>query len=192
MGVENDNDAVSIYGILVDRNKHEGSLFWTRYAVFFSIVSGLAIAWAKGVEVQASSIFGNPFFLGVIICGGSVVAFAWVLVSWDGAYWQEYFNSKIINFERANNVLPQVYSEIHLPRFLPDVVAVAIVVSGLSWIVWTVVAFLYDWRYGVFALGSCILTFIFSRLVQDLLKPRTHSQQDSSSKQVGEDDQRHE
>ena len=164
-----EKEVITLYGILIDRDKHEGNLFWKRYAAFFTIVSVLALAWSKGAE-NDTSLLSNPYLLGLIVSAGGVVAFAWFLVAFDGARWQEYFNAKILELEKEHSFLPSVYSQMPCSKFLPDVVAVAIIISLSSFVVWVVAAFMYDWHFGILSIGSSLLVLLLSRAGQYVIE----------------------
>jgi hypothetical protein len=167
-----ESQAVALYGILVARSTHEGTLFWTRYSAFFAILSALAFAWANTVSSVDSAFFGSFIMQGALVVAGTIVAFSWFLVAVDGAKWQEYFSQKIQEIENEHQCLPVVFTNITEPRILPDVVAVAITISFVSCVSWVVAAFLNKIELGVIAVCSCVLLTVLSRIAQRVLSSK--------------------
>lgn len=126
----------------MDRAKHEGILFWTRFSAFVVIENILGYAWFWMLKSYMEFESGL-FLLGVIGYAGLLLSFAWLLVSINSAYWQEHFNVKARAYERRHlNKLPQAYDRAANSRkvvWFPDLVFVGIALASLTTIAWVAI-----------------------------------------------------
>ena len=155
------SEVLSIYGIWVDRAKHEGVLYWTRFGAFFLVVSGLVVGWFKGdvgPEVR--------FFL---VLAGSIVTTAWALVSIDGALWQEFFVRKVEGFENSHSQLPLLYDVYGIQK-LPDVIFVATTLAISSVIGWLVIVSLEWINLGMVAISFSVGFTLLAKRLQSVVE----------------------
>lgn len=164
------SEVISIYGQLIDRNKHEGILFWVRYSAFFSIVSLLLVIWRYSLFKSPESFLGDSFISLFFMCSGIATSFCWFLVAFDGAKWQQYFSDQIIKLEESNDFLPQIYSSMYKSKLIPDVIAVAISISFFTFMGWLAAVVYTNKKYGVIGLLICLMMIIASHIIQKLIK----------------------
>ena len=169
------SEVISLYGQLIDRNKHEGTLFWGRYSAFFSIVSLFLVVWRYSLSKSPESFLGDSFISLFFMCSGIAASFCWFLVAFDGAKWQEYFNEQIIKLEKSHDFLPQVYSSMYQSKLIPDVVSVAISVSFFTFIGWLAAVVYTNKINGIIGLLTCLMMIMGSRIVQKLLEKSSKS-----------------
>jgi hypothetical protein len=164
------SEAIQLYEVLVNRNKHEGILFWTRFSAFFLFFTAFLAAWAKGSIVVSDKLSDGFNFLSdptarvIILIAGSLTTLSWFLVNLNGAFWQEYFNHQINSLEEKYKVLSKTYSNHWKAKFFQiDVVIIAIIISALTLIAWIVMSFFYSIVCGFLSMVSCAVFVLLGK-----------------------------
>lgn len=161
-----ESDVISLYGQLIERIKHEGNLFWLRYSAFFSIVSLLLIVWRYSLSKSPETFLGDPKVSLFFMSSGLAASFAWLLVALDGARWQEYFGEHLREMEMDNPFLPKIYTSLSGGKLIPDVVAIALSVTFLTFLGWMVAILLTNKLYAVIGLSVCLALLVVARIFQ--------------------------
>lgn len=150
-------DCIQLYGIMVERAKHQGNLFWTSFSAFLVIVSGLFAVLMLGFDGKTP---GEPYGR-ILLYGGMLTSWAWFLSMCNGVFWQEFFNHVARNLEKRypEQLLKAGMYGLQYPTKwpkMPDMVGVALVFGLVASVAWGYLIYL-EWNWQGLSIAAGVL-----------------------------------